>query len=213
MKRVSGDGAAIEGRSACYRRQDGFSLIELLISLGILSLFMVAIYTILLSQTRSYTTQEVAAGAQQSARIAMEFLVNDLRLAGLNPLKTANTGFESALTTSFRVTSDRVAPGDFEANGQIDNDNFERITYFYNAVSDRLEQRLYEGTPFQDTQTLIENVSGLSFRYFDQDGAETDQLTEIRSVEIVLSVREPAGLDGMVSRTYNTRVRCRNLGL
>jgi hypothetical protein len=111
------------------------------------------------------------------------------------------------------VTSDRVAPGDFEANGQIDNDNFERITYFYNAVSDRLEQRLYEGTPFQDTQTLIENVSGLSFRYFDQDGAETDQLTEIRSVEIVLSVREPAGLDGMVSRTYNTRVRCRNLGL
>ncbi len=213
MKRVSDDGASTENRIGYYRRQDGFSLIELMISLGILSLFMVAIYTILLGQTRSYTTQEVAAGAQQSARIAMEFLVNDLRLAGLNPLKTANTGFESALATSFRVTSDRVAPGDVEANGQIDDDNFERITYFYNTVADRLEQRLYEGTPFQDTQTLIESVSGLSFRYFDQDGAETDQLTEIRSVEIVLTVEEPAGLDGMVSRTYNTRVRCRNLGL
>lgn len=196
--------------------QSGFSLVELLISLSVLSIFLVAIYTILLGQTRSYTTQEVAAGVQQTVRIAIEFMVSDLRLAGLDPLKSANTGFESALVTSFRVTSDRanIALGETEANGMVDDTNSERITYRYDSTDNSLKQVLYEGVPGKEnTQTLINNVTGLTFRYFDRDGAETDMLSEIRSVDIQLTVSEPAGRDGMLSRTYSTRVRCRNMGV
>jgi prepilin-type N-terminal cleavage/methylation domain-containing protein len=202
-------------KASAENGSEGFSLIEMLISLAVLSLFLVAIYTILLGQTRSYTTQEVAAGAQQTVRMAIEFMASDLRLAGLDPLKSANPGFELATATAFRVTSDRVdiASGDTEANGQIDDELLERVTYRYDATDDTIDQVLYEGSPFQDTQELVTNVTGVTFRYFDQSGAETDVLSEIRSVGLLLTVEEPAGRDGMIERTYSTRIRCRNLGL
>lgn len=202
-------------KASAKKGSEGFSLIEMLISLAVLSLFLVAIYTILLGQTRSYTTQEVAAGAQQTVRMAIEFMASDLRLAGLDPLKSANPGFELATATAFRVTSDRVdiASGDTEANGQIDDELFERVTYRYDATDDTIDQVLYEGSPFQDTQELVTNVTGVTFRYFDESGAETDVLSEIRSVGLLLTVEEPAGRDGMIERTYSTRIRCRNLGL
>lgn len=199
--------------------QAGFSLVELLISIGILSIFMVAIYTILLGQTRSYTTQEVAAGVQQTVRMGVEIMIEDLRLAGLDPKRTGGFGFESAQTTSVRITSDRIPEGQTEANGTLDNAYSERITYYYDSVKNTLEQRLYEGTPNQDTQTLIDNVTGVTFKYYNHEDVqlfppfESLLLRDIRTVEVLLTVTEPAGRDGMLSRTYSTQVRCRNMGL
>ncbi|MFZ7126570.1 MAG: PilW family protein [Desulfobacterales bacterium] len=195
-------------------RNGGFTLIELLISLAIFSIFMVAIYTILLGQTRSYTTQQVAAGVQGSVRAVVELMSEDLRQAGLDALNTSGAGFETATATSFRITSDRVIPGDTQSNGTIDNTNFERITYYFDSTDNTLKQRLYEGTSSaQPGQPLLDNVTGVQFRYLDADDAETAILSEIRNVLISLTVSEPAGRDGMLSRTYNTRVRCRNMGL
>jgi hypothetical protein len=60
---------------------------------------------------------------------------------------------------------------------------------------------------------MVNNVTNMRFRYFDEDDVETTDLNEIRSVAITMTVAEPAGRDGTVARTYNTRVRCRNLGI
>jgi hypothetical protein len=38
-----------------------------------------------------------------------------------------------------------------------------------------------------------------------------DKLADIRTVEILVTHEEPAGRDGMVSRTLTRRVECRNL--
>lgn len=192
--------------------EKGFTLVELLVSIAVLSIFMAAIYIILLNQTRAYTTQQVAAGAQQNVRMAIELMAADLRLAGLDPLQTAKAGFEVAGATRFRITSDRAPVGQIEANGKIDDANFERITYFFDGTS--LRQQLYEGTSNPaPSQSLIDNVSFLSLRYLDQDGAATGILSDIRTVVIELGVQEPAGMDGVIERRYNTRVRCRNVGL
>jgi hypothetical protein len=91
-------------------------------------------------------------------------------------------------------------------DGDID-DPFEDMVYSLNGHS--LEQTSHLGTA-----TLMDNVSALSFTYLDAEEnvlpvpLGTDQ---IRTVLISLTVQRPAGGADMVSRTYTTRVRCRNL--
>jgi type IV pilus assembly protein PilW len=187
----------------------GFTLIELLVAICMLSIFMAAVISVMVPLRRSYTTQEVAAGAQQNVRMALAYMVNDIRLAGLDPSQQANTGFEQAIATSIQFTSDRVPEGSSEGNGTIDDDYFERVTYYWNVPDNTLRLRLYNS----QEQTLVDNVTGLRFRYFDRDGNATADLTEIRAVEISLTVQEPAGRDGTLERSYSTWVRCRNMGI
>lgn len=61
----------------------GFTLVELLIAIAILSLVVMAISTTFISQRRSGLTQEDVAESQQSARIGLETLVRDIRKSGL----------------------------------------------------------------------------------------------------------------------------------
>lgn len=192
----------------------GFSLVEMLVVVAMLSIFMAATYAVMLPLRRSYTTQDVAAGAQQTARMAVEFMASEIRLAGLNPIESSEPfGFERASATDIQFTSDRIdrAAGETEANGTIDEANFERLGYFFEASDNSLRERRYEGSPSQVTQSLVNNVQELRFRYFDADDNETANLDDIRAVQISLTVEEPAGRDGLLRRNYSTKVICRNL--
>lgn len=195
------------------RNNHGFTLVELLVALAMFSILVAAIGTVLVPLRRSYTTQEVAAGAQQTTRLAIDFMVNDIRLAGLDPIGEANAGIEEASALLLRFTIDRAPGGGTEANGEIDEGAFERLTYAWDAPNQRLRLTHDAGTASSDTETIVDNVTNMLFTYFDEDDAATTDLNEIRSVGISMTVEEPAGRDGTVSRTYNTRVRCRNLGI
>jgi type IV pilus assembly protein PilW len=187
-----------------------------------LSIFIAASMAVLIPLSRSYTETEVASSAQQVVRMAVEVIANDIRLAGLDPLQQlqgtdANglplAGFQEASATSVRFTCDRVADGDEEASGAIENDNFENVNYYYEAATQSLNLRLYSGSPVQTTQQLVNNVTNLRFRYYDEDGNETGDVFAIRSVQISMTVREDAGTAGTVERSYTTKVLCRNLGI
>jgi len=193
--------------------EKGFSLVEVLVAIAMVSIFLAAAMAVLTTLTRSYTATEVTSDAQQVVRMAVEVMANDIRLAGLDPLGTAGAGMKEASATSIRFTCDRVAEGDSEASGYIENDNFENIQYYYEAATRSLNLRLYSGAPVQTTQQLVNNVTNLRFRYFDQDGSETSTLSAIRSVQISMTVREDAGTEGPIERSYSTRVLCRNLGV
>jgi hypothetical protein len=58
-----------------------------------------------------------------------------------------------------------------------------------------------------------ENITDFGFTYFDTDGAATMVTQNIRSVSITLTATTPAGSAAPVERTYNTLIRCRNIGL
>lgn len=60
----------------------GFTLIELLISMALSGIVMSAIYTLFISQSRSYSIQEQVSEMQQNARVAMDRIVRDVRMAG-----------------------------------------------------------------------------------------------------------------------------------
>ena len=177
----------------------GFSLVELLVALCIMSIFCSAIFRLFVTINRSYTIQNVTSGTQQHVRAALDFMARDIRLAGLDPLRTAGAGIVAASATSLRFTADRNFDGDL-------NDVSEDITY--NVTGGNLQL-----TDDQGTETLTDNVNNFSFTYLDQDGAVTAAEADIRSVEISLTLQEPAGRGRPVLRRYNTRVRCRNIGL
>ncbi|TFG43440.1 MAG: prepilin-type N-terminal cleavage/methylation domain-containing protein [Syntrophobacterales bacterium] len=186
----------------------GFSMIELLIVIGILAILFTFIYKGFERLNRYYTAENVKANTQQSARIGIEMMVQDIRLAGLNPLGTAGAGIVAASPPSFQFTADVNFDGDLD-------DPFENITYDLNGTD--LRQRNSNLLLSPNFEVLLSNVTTLVFTYLDDTGTAiptadlATRRADIRTVGITLTVNRPAGRDGTVSRTYTTQVRCRNL--
>jgi prepilin-type N-terminal cleavage/methylation domain-containing protein len=188
----------------------GFTMVELLVAMAIMSVVLVAMYTVFSKLNRSYTTQNVAAEVQQSARIGTDFIAHDLRMAGLDPLRSAGARILAASAQSIQFSADRNKDGDLDA-GEV-------ITY--SLIGDEVWVRDEIGP-----EILLDNVTDLRFTYFDDavppnnladpvtQEVDDTNLDNIRTVVISMTVQEPAGLGGSVNRTYVTRVRCRNLGI
>ena len=181
----------------------GFSMIELMIVIGILAILFTFMYKGFERLNRYYTAENVKASTQQSARIGVEMMVQDIRLAGLNPLGTAGAGIVAATATSIHFTADANFDGDVL-------DPFEDITFALNGT-------LLQQTNHLGTETLLADVNTLALTYLDDTGTAiptadlATRRADIRTVGITLAVNRPAGRDGTVSRTYTTQVRCRNL--
>ncbi len=62
--------------------QRGFTLIELMVALALSFILVGAIYQAFISQQKAYTVQDQVAEAQQNARMAMNILLRDIRMAG-----------------------------------------------------------------------------------------------------------------------------------
>lgn len=77
---------------------DGFSLIEMLVSVVIIVLLMSAVFPFLFQSQKRYQGQAVAAEANQSARAALEVMTQEIGQAGFNPNFTANKTSSAVVT-------------------------------------------------------------------------------------------------------------------
>lgn len=203
-----------------FYSKTGFSLVELILAMGISLIILIAIYSVFTITSKNFTTQNATASAQQSLRTAIGLMARDIRAAGLDPVDSDNFGIEQATSTKIRVTADSI-DGTGEFNGTVDETNFERITYEFQG--NQIVQTLYEGTASQNPAPLISNINNVQFSYLAADNSDLidyglsppqvppDELINIRTVEIEITVAEPAGIDGSVSRTLTRRVECRNM--
>jgi prepilin-type N-terminal cleavage/methylation domain-containing protein len=186
--------------------KEGFTLVEVVMALGIMLLVLTAIISLFASLNRSYTTQNVAAGVQQVARAGIDIMTRNIRMAGLNPLNLNRIGIVQAAPDRIRFQYDTNGSGTIGTGIGSDED----IGYLLNAENKLIRQ--FRGDSATN-QSLVDNVTDLTFRYLDAEDMETTDLDAIRTVEVSLTVAEPAGRDGILSRTYATRVICRNLNL
>ncbi|MDX1799912.1 MAG: PilW family protein [Marinobacter sp.] len=80
--------------SSVLPRQQGFSLVELMISLVLGLLLSAGVVTVFLSSKKAYQTQDAVSQIQENARFAEEFIARDTRMAGYsgcsNEMPTAN---------------------------------------------------------------------------------------------------------------------------
>jgi competence protein ComGC len=189
-------------KTAQAKRQAGFTLVDILVGLAMASILMVAIVSLFTTMGRSYTIQNVAAGVQHVTRAGIDEMVMNIRMAGLNPLKVADVGIKDDYSnTRIRFTSD------IDASGVIGDFDDEDIAYLFEE--NKLKRQVGGGNKIE----LVRNVSDFSLSYLTEDNTVPADTSEIRTVLISMTVTEPAGRGGSLSRTYSTRVRCRNLGL
>jgi len=184
----------------------GFTLVETLLVMGALAILLGVISSGFDRLSRSNTAENAKAGTQQNARIGVLTMLQDMRLAGLNPLGTAGAGIVAASPTSFQFTADTNFDGDTA-------DPLEDLTYDLNGTN--LRQTNFNIDP--NPAVLLENVANLTFSYFDGTLAEiplTDlaaRLADIRMIGISLTANRPAGRNQSVARTYTTQIRLRNM--
>jgi hypothetical protein len=181
----------------------GFTVTELVLALAIMMMVMAAMVSLLISLNRAYTAQNVTAGVQQVTRAGINIMTRAIHMAGLNPLKINQIGIMEASVNKIRFQHDTNGSGTIEIGQDED------IAYLLNGNHQLIRQK--DGNS-RSNKSLVDHVNDLTFKFFDRDDEETSILDNIQAVEISLTVREPAGKGKFISRTYSTRVICRNLG-
>jgi prepilin-type N-terminal cleavage/methylation domain-containing protein len=146
----------------------GFTLVELLVTMGISFVLGSAGFLFFRSQLRSLTDQSSGLDAIEGARAALDFMANEIRMAGANPAGTwpqtgtCGAGLSSAQTSQLTISWDGANAGAID--GTIDAN--ESITYRYDSANNRI-WRAVNGV---DT-LLIRNATGLTFQYFKDAAA------------------------------------------
>jgi type IV pilus assembly protein PilW len=221
----------------------GFTIVELLIALVVSLLALGAIYSTFLSQHKSYQVQEETAAMHQNIRAAMFYMQREIRMAGCDPVGSANARIWTADTNRIRFTEDVRGPASgSDPDGDL-NDPNEDITYSLDA-----NKNLLRNTG-GGNQVVAQNIDVIDFVYLD--GASPPNvlndyaglggsvppanISQIRSVEVTIVARTERPLmasknnrsyinqqdrqilapqDDRVSRRRLTAwIKCRNLGI
>lgn len=192
----------------------GFTAVELLISLAILSMTLGSVYSLYMSFIRTCTKEGVKVKLQQNVRSSLDMMIRDIRLAGLDPDGTGDFGIIAVTPQSIRFTADRDMDGELDspnAADGIDEPDLEHMAYEFDG-SGILKMSLYksDGT-LEISDILVDDVTGLTFSYYNSDDVTTSNLDDIRTVGIEITIKKNSGRDEPISRTLIKRVKCRNL--
>ena len=189
------------------KNRSGFTLVELLISMTLVSLVMTAVYSTYQSQQKTYVVQNQMAAMQQNVRAAMFYMERELRMAGCDPTGNAGARVENPAGNTIQFTMD-ITGGesdgkDNDSDGTIDeaaediypdgllNGTNENITYALADGDGDLDidlMRTDNGGP----RMIAENIDALDFVYLDKDSAVLTapiDLSDIRAVQITVVAR------------------------
>jgi prepilin-type N-terminal cleavage/methylation domain-containing protein len=163
----------------------GFSLIELTVTLGILSLIIIGLVTFFSGGTRSWVTGQYQLEAQRNARLAMDRMVKEIREA--DSINDSSTLYRISFHTPF------------------DGD----IIYNYNSGDKAIYRQKNE-----NSSILIDNVLVFEVIYWNSSEVEktpSSESDEISKLHIELKV--DVDKDSNPDITLNTDVNLRNFGL
>jgi type IV pilus assembly protein PilW len=181
----------------------GFTLAELLVGMAISALVMTAIYATFKTQHETYLLQELVASAQQNLRAGMLFMEREIRMAGCDPLRSADAEISVANANSISFTLDYTGGGVGGAfpNG-VSTDANEDITYELDDDDNLMR------TAGGSTDMIAENIGALNFVYLNDNSPPTvaANIASIRSVQISMVALADRGMPGYVyTRTHSNQ--------
>ena len=192
----------------------GFTLIEMVVALGLSFVTVGAVYALYVSELKAQFVREGRLEMQQQARVVMDVMSRELLMAGYDP-RGVNTDVD--LSNDFLgITYDPgrlIIMADLNGNGLIADPN-EFITFVHDSKTHTLRRNTGGGN-----QPFGENIESFLVEYFDQGGNPTLASTSIRQVKITVTARTedpdrkylPNG--GYRTVTLQSRLTPRNLKL
>lgn len=177
----------------------GFTLVEMLVVMGLFSMFATIFYSVMLAGQRGARTTQDIATITQEARLGLNRMIRDTREAA------ALNGLVSAGATSYRIRAD------FNADGDV-LDAFEDVTYAYDAAQRRIT--ISDGTV---TETLVAGVAPIPDRdmfsftsnRLEYDTNPVDGVTTIAELDAAAAAGASLAVDKLqyiTSVTYAMRI-------
>lgn len=189
----------------------GFTLVELMLTLVISTMIVGSIWVVYASQQKSQVVQDQVIEMQQNLRAAMIFFSSEVRMAGYKPPgATINPGIVKATQGRFQFTWDRNENDNITAAGNPD----ENIEYGFSIADDAtsdgiadsgaasLGRQVTNGGLAGGFQPIADNIVAIEFLYIFEDTSDNgvydppttlsptaDQLEDIRAVTVSILAR------------------------
>jgi len=149
------------------RRQDGFTALEALLAAALMSVVVVTALLFVSTNTGAYRVGQVRSEGHQNARIGLDEMERELRVAGYDlsgrvELLTTPTAIQTAETGQVAFVA--------ELNG---NNALDKVTY--RLTGDRIVRdfQSWNGASFSAATTgvVADGISSLAFQYFTASDA------------------------------------------
>lgn len=170
-----------------HSSRSGFTFLEMLISISILAVISTAVLTLFREHQQRYDAETDYAATVQNARVALDIISRCLRQTGNNPTASTLTPLAysaGTLTISSDITGSAPAANSLDSTGDPDSQltaAYEQVTIRYDSNSKEILLNTGHGE-----DTLAESINKLEFKFYDDTGTITADLTQASSVNVVM---------------------------
>ena len=227
-------------RDPASQDRHGFTLIELLIGMSIFLLILLGIYQMYEANRATYVRGSRRVDVQQNARVAIDEMAKELRMAGYFPENFTTPAASPLLTNAIQVGTDAalVIYGDVDASGTssifmycLDTSVSPPVVRRGKGAADPATSKGTDAAAYTCSSGIVlaENITSLGFQYYDTNNAllstsldgETvgsipafGTTTNRRAVRtVVVTLTGQADVPGQAAQqfTLTSSVRLRNL--
>jgi prepilin-type N-terminal cleavage/methylation domain-containing protein len=206
---------------ALLRSQAGYTLAEMLVTAAVIGIVMAGLLSLIQSGSQMWVVGANRSEAQQSARLVLHRMAEEIRVGGWDPKNTALFPAIQALAppnTGFVISNDWSADGSIQTNTitVVNGANRgEQITYDVVSNTLRRSESQVDASPV----TVTDAISSISFTYRDADDNTVTNphlaanAPNIRTVEITVTANpdnQATSNAQKVSVTSTIRARVRN---
>jgi len=166
---------------SAIRKQSGFTLVELMVTLVVAFLVIAAVYASFKVQQQNEKAQQQVTQIQQNLRAAMDMMSREFPMAGYDPLQSGEYEIITASQNTFSFSADINEDGDKPDLSLCD----ERYDFEFNPLADPTIVVACGGDP------IAENIDQIEFRYLLADGTYTlnPPLNDIVAVRVSILAR------------------------
>lgn len=154
----------------------GFSLVELMVTIMVSGILLVAVYNTFIHQRKALSVQEQVTEMNQNVRAAMDLIIKEVKMSGYDP---NSTGFPGIIydPNQLRIQSDLNEDGD-------PNDKNENIIYSFDKANLQIDRDTGGGR-----QPFAENIQSFDFYYYDTNNNLVTKTEDIRKIKILITGR------------------------
>ena len=151
----------------------GFSLVEILVSTALFSLVLASMYLLYTTMLGAMSRGEMFSDLQQNARVGLQRMVQDVRMAGYDPSNAIPLLAPAPKDSIRAAAADCLSFIGYQV--QASADLTYQISYYLDGTTLKRRAEPWAASAFGDSggaQPLAENILALSLTYYDLDNRE-----------------------------------------